>query len=442
MIPGITSFSKRAGMSLDPHWGRVWALLHCDGANDSTTFTDSSRSPKTVTPAGNAKISTTENKFGGSSAYFDGSGDRLNGPAIALFGDFTFEMFARFNSNSGTQCLIALGTGQDWAVYLQGSSGVHLRLREAISGANAITGEVTLDPSVWYHIAWVRYGGTMMLFLNGAQVGSSYAHGAAIQAGSLRIGDRITYTTPFAGFIDEVRVTVDHARYTGPFSAPSKAFPDAGPITAPYDVFWDRVSLLTNFDSGFSDVTGKTWAVSGSPTIDTTTKKFGSGSLLTSSSNYISSASSADWAFGTGDYTVEAWVRCDALPTSLWFSPLGNWASSQGWCFFLKTTGYINYQIGGSAISGDSVLFPLNQFVHIAYSRNSGTGRLFIDGNLAGSGVDSVDMTWTTGVRIGRNGTTGDIWPGHVDEVRITKGVARYTANFTPPTAPFPTTGP
>ena len=60
-------------------------LLHGDGANGSTTFTDSSASPKTITRVGNTSISTAQSKFGGSSIYFDGAGDSLTAPASADF---------------------------------------------------------------------------------------------------------------------------------------------------------------------------------------------------------------------------------------------------------------------------------------------------------------------------------------------------------------------
>ncbi len=456
MIPGITSFSNRAAMSLDPHWGKVWALLHMDDVDGSTTFTDSSSSPKTVTPTGNAKISTTQNKFGGSSAYFDGSGDWLDGPAITLVGDFTFEMFARFDNNTGDQCLIALGAGSDWGVSLYGGAGVRLRLREAISGSNAIDDVVTLIPDVWYHVAWVRYDGTMMLFLNGAQVGESYAYSATIPASSLRVGNRISNTNPFAGYMDEVRVTVDHARYTGPFSAPSKAFPETGPIT-PYDVYWDSVSLLTNGDSAVDlssysrDVTLAEGAA-----ISTSQKLLGTGSFAFESSGSVEITSDSE-LYLDGDFCVEVWVRL-LSQTNTYGGIIASKATAYGNGANLIYAGGAGAGAGAYRISAggyalntafaslNTDVVSLDTWYHVALTRSGSTLRLFLDGVLQASSTFSgvFDLSAGGGSRIGRNAWDGSngYLHGYVDDSRITKGAARYTANFTRPTAPFPSTGP
>jgi len=89
-------------------------ILLCNGSNGSSIFTDSSPSPKTVTAHGNAQISTAQSKSGGSSAYFDGSGDFLTVPADADLqfgsGDFTVEAWVYPTTASGTRC-IAAGQG-------------------------------------------------------------------------------------------------------------------------------------------------------------------------------------------------------------------------------------------------------------------------------------------------------------------------------------------
>ena len=77
-------------------------LLHCNGADTSTTFIDSSRSHKTVTPNGNSQIDTAQSKFGGASSLFDGTGDYLSVPDSEDWnfgtGSFTFDFWVRFNA--------------------------------------------------------------------------------------------------------------------------------------------------------------------------------------------------------------------------------------------------------------------------------------------------------------------------------------------------------
>ena len=88
----------------------VSLLLHMDGANNSTTFTDRSYSPKTVTAFGNAKISTAQSKFGGASAAFDGSGDYIEfdrGTDLQFgAGDFTIEGWVNLNSFASYQSVV------------------------------------------------------------------------------------------------------------------------------------------------------------------------------------------------------------------------------------------------------------------------------------------------------------------------------------------------
>ena len=82
-------------------------LLHCDGTDASTTFTDSSSPAKTVTAVGDAQLDTAQFKFGTASGLFDGTGDELTVTDHADFdfgtGDFTIEFFVRFNSVTGVQ---------------------------------------------------------------------------------------------------------------------------------------------------------------------------------------------------------------------------------------------------------------------------------------------------------------------------------------------------
>ena len=68
----------------DPYYGYTSLLLNMDGANGSTSFTDSGPNALAVTAVGNAQISTTQSKYGGASAYFDGAGDYLTTPENSI----------------------------------------------------------------------------------------------------------------------------------------------------------------------------------------------------------------------------------------------------------------------------------------------------------------------------------------------------------------------
>lgn len=201
-------------------------LLHMDGTNGSTTFTDSSSSPKTYTASGNAQISTAQSKFGGASALFDGSGDELVGPNHADFAftagvDFTVDLWVMFTA------VAAVGSGF-WTsgatpgglVFYRSSAG--LLAANIYGGADVASVSWTPTAGVFYHVAYARAGTTGRLFVDGQQVASgtdnqNWAQGTSY-VGSYGVGGQIN------GRIDELRVTKGLARWTGPFTPPAQAY--------------------------------------------------------------------------------------------------------------------------------------------------------------------------------------------------------------------------
>jgi hypothetical protein len=180
---------------------------------------------------GNAQISTTQSKFGGSSMSFDGSGDYLtSNPATTdLYafgsGDFTIEMWLRLNSVTGTQVFYdqrPLAGGVYPTLYMSGST-----LFYYANGANRITGS-NLSTNQWYHIAVSRSGTSTRLFVDGTQSGSTYTDTNVYLNAALRpfIGGDGTNigSGGVNGFIDDLRIT-RFARYTANFTAPTTAFP-------------------------------------------------------------------------------------------------------------------------------------------------------------------------------------------------------------------------
>jgi hypothetical protein len=209
----------------------VSLLLHGDGANGSTTITDSSPTPKTVTAVGNAQISTAQSKFGGASIAFDGTGDYV---AIAEAsnsftfgtGNFTIEFWFYPSNLSGVAIIAdwrnAPSGGQYVTLYRDGST---LYFFEA---TNRITAAAALTNGVFQHIALCKGSNSTRLFVNGTQVGSTYADTTnyiAPQSGSIYIGGLLSAFST-AGYIDDLRITKGVARYTANFTPPTAPFPD------------------------------------------------------------------------------------------------------------------------------------------------------------------------------------------------------------------------
>jgi hypothetical protein len=217
----------------DPNFSNVSVLLHMDGSNGSTTFTDSSSNAFTMTAAGNAQISTTQSKFGGSSGYFDGNGDSVTASANAAFafgtGDFTIEgWFYSLTSGSTLRGMIdfrSVASGTNGLMLRENGSGFLVFLNTAILLSTA-TGRTA---NTWQHVALVRNGSTVTLYVDGTSRASATSS-ANMTDNRFRLSgfvDAQDATFTYNGYMDDIRVTKGVARYTANFTPPTAPFPDS-----------------------------------------------------------------------------------------------------------------------------------------------------------------------------------------------------------------------
>jgi hypothetical protein len=167
-----------------------------------------------------------------------------------------------------------------------------------------------------------------------------------------------------------------------------------------------------------------------------------------SSSTYLTVPNNAAFDFGTGDVTIESWVYHNATGVTQAYIatiPVGP-AAGTGYGFLVNASGFLvmDVFVGATeqvAIANSNALVA-NRWYHVAYTRSSGTNRLFVDGNLCTTSSNTLVQAINSGgntVSIGRQNFTGFLYPlnGYMSNLRIVKGTAVYTANFTPPTAPL-----
>jgi hypothetical protein len=203
----------------------------------------------------------------------------------------------------------------------------------------------------------------------------------------------------------------------------------------------------------FTDESGKTWTTSGSAKINTTSYKFGgaSGSFSgTGTSDYISTGSSTDFNFGSNDFTIDCWVKNNndgsANARFLGQSDSGSTVGTD-YSFRLawNTTSGGRWQ--GIIYSGSTTYTSFKSFTsdffwhHFAIIRYNNILTTYIDG-ASGAGVDVTGVTINSSTKklsIGRSGETAGLpWNGWIDEVRISKGIARWVSDFTPPSTAYP----
>jgi len=222
----------------DTHFASVALLLHCNGSDASTTFTDTSPTPTSVSVGGNAQVDTADKVFGTGSALFDGTGDYLAAAyasdfAIGTAIDFTVEFWVKLNAAGANVILAqqASGTGTyPWQVWFEASSSKFGFRGFASNGSTtyAMQQTGTSTTGVWYHLAAVRDGTTFRFFVDGV------ANGTATLAGNLfsstanpSFGASNNGVASLNGWMDDIRFT-RVARYTAGFTPPSAEFDDFG----------------------------------------------------------------------------------------------------------------------------------------------------------------------------------------------------------------------
>lgn len=226
----------------------------------------------------------------------------------------------------------------------------------------------------------------------------------------------------------------------------------SAPITLPLpvDPNFASVSLLVDGNGNLEDESNNNHPlINFGTTTSTSIKKFGSGSVNfgTTDDNGSFSRQDADFQFGTGDFTVEAWVyqtTSQSLAGITSSVDEGNFQTDSGFLFALyqgKLTYAFKDSVTDMNANSSNYTLPTNQWVHVAVSRNSGSMRIFADGVQKGSTKTNNGNASGTDFHVGRllqDFSSRFLWAGYMDEIRVTKGVGRYTANFTPPASEFP----
>lgn len=421
----------------------------------------------------NALSSNSITLFGKNTMYFDGTGDYLSVPADPMFtfgtGNFTIEGFFYLSSNTGNYRSIITIPNTSGALTIRfGDSGSYNSLFQvslittAASNVYSVNFNQASALNQWVYFAFTRQGSTCRVFINGVQqnvatgtnpstfTNSTFTDAAnIINNASVSIGEYIGQTTPFIGYISELRITRGVDRYRQSFTVPTQS------LTA-----ITNTSLLTANNSTILDSSSNRFAI----TVNGDARVAAASPFAPNDNNYsvffdgtgdyLSTPSNVAFAL-PGDFTVEAWVYIaanSALDGGNFRNAVIASTQQSG-----PTDGFTFQINGSSAITGTSlgvefrvsgantgyasttVNIPQTTWNHIAFVRSGTTITYYLNGTNIGTSTASQNIPTGGALTIGGQtiASYNRNLNGYISNLRIVKGTAVYTANFIPSNIPL-----
>ena len=371
---------------------------------------------------------------------FDGTGDYLSLANTTCYlgaNDFTVEAWVYWAGNTALSSVPAIIS--KWSApngpfqFFATASGFRFSYTKASGGSLLAAGTTVPSANRWYHVAAVKYGSELKLYVDGVVEATTTGATAILNRNdNVQIGHRTWAGPPPAawdGYISNLRL-VSTALYTSNFTPPTRT------LTAVTNTV-----LLTCQGNTIADASSSAHTITANGDISLTKEPFGgAGAVSFDGSGDNLNFTNID--VGTGDFTYEGWI----YPTEPGFDlPIVVFHASTSviHSFGLANSGFTcNIIFGASARPGGgnswfySPAITLNTWHHIAYVRSGTTIKIYVDG------VDQ-SLTTTNGSNTGRSentnvsyvGTTliNEYFQGYLSNTRIIKGTALYTSNFTPP---------
>ena len=453
----------------DDEFNRVSFLSHFDGENNgvNNVFDDGSASNHTITANGNA----TQGSFGpfarpdGEFAeHFDGGGTH-HCAADADFafgtGDFCMEAWVFVDADDYNFSRVlsfgpVYGTGDSHGITVDHTDYSH-KTRYYDSSSNFFLYSSAATPrNIWFHVAVTKASNTVRLFINGTveASGTNTNPPEDSSTNTVAIGNarpaEVGTGADFQGFISNARVVKGSAVYTSNFTPPT------APLTA-----ITNTKLLTCQSNRFVDNSAEAHAILIGGTAGTV-QVSAFGPFLTSavykpavngasayfdgSGDDLVAADSSDFELGSGDFTISMWMYPDSISPTSTVEALISHASHSGgvgWAMWWQTNSGLNrlrFFVNGTARQYETNIdFTGNQWTYVTAVRTGNTLKLFVNGveGLSTSFADFNNSTTTLTIGSSTNWNSNYPFSGYLSDVRVVKGTAVYTSNFTPPTAPL-----
>ena len=344
----------------------------------------------TFTATGNARISTSQYKFGSASLYLDGTSNTyIQSPSNADYvlgsGDFTIECWVYRTGNAGVnQVLIDFRTSGASAVaptlYLN-TTYVPIFL---VNGSSVITGSAAIPLSTWTHIAISKTSGSTTMWVGGAQSGSTYTDSNSYIQGPITVGANPAGSSYFSGYIDEIRIVKGAGKYTSLFNPSTTSFVSDGSTIVL--LHFDGVNSSTTITSsdGSTAWTSLTYgngkfvaiaSTSGSPAASPTRTSggtVGTNSFVVSSASNISAGQIVTGiGIPTGTYVSSSYTSGTTIPLVNLAGNNQNFVATATGTYSFYTPGGTVAAVSTNGVTWTSSSLPLSAvWASITYGNN------------------------------------------------------------------------
>ena len=344
-------------------------------------------------------------------------------------GEYCFLM--EVNTNGGT--FLAIGNGSGYYANIQGPNGA-------------------VKAGRWYHVACVKNGSNGKIYLNGIEDSSTsgWSQACTNSTRDIVLGGNADGWSSYGidGQVMDVRFSIGKALYTSTFSPPTEPLTTTSQGASGHVKFLgaqsSTITAATYIDNGDASDTATT---EGNPVSSTQDPFEGDHSVEFDGDDYLTIADSTDFDLDSSDFTIECWYNPDTNPSwcgliAQW--PNGNYNVTNSWVlepvgntlsfYYCSTNGNLyNANASGSV--------QTNQWQHCAVTRSGNTINVWLNGSKgADHTIVGTMQNSTVNVDIGGNVAGSGYVDGKISNIRLTKGQALYTSNFTPSTSALTTT--
>ena len=383
---------------------------------------------------------------GGSGAFFTGQSNYVTVPAQVLSGDYTIESWIYYTATSTYGTIVSTNTSSLELLITSGGAGVYYT-----GGSIRITTSLAFNKNSWNHIALVRNGGVTKIYMNGVADAATYSSSADIGAAGefYYLARDPGVSSGYTGYYSDIRIIKGTAVYTGNFAPPvapllssgtSTTYTSTANINTTFAAA--NTTLLLNFaNAAVKDYSGiSTIEHTGNVRLVSNVSKYGGTAVYFDGLNgtqlkvsKLAANNPPTTVVGTANLTAEMWVYPLAMTAGTSYSLFTLGSETTGRYTATIQNGQIKTNYYGAATANIGGNVQPNVWSHIAIVKQGSNIAGYVNGVRLPNTETNSSSIGNGGANIGSDGSGTAVFFGYIDDVRITNGNVRYTANFNVP---------